>query len=225
MRPSPEAPNPAATEPPAATKAAAVIDAVSEEATDDTVVAMVRPGEDAAVADQGRVLLRMLEHGRGPAVELAWPARAVDRERLYRVFRDCLGMRVALRDAAGRLFVRESPPGQPWQPNVDRYSGFARQPTGRLAAAERRDIRAIGRRHGLSRRAAAIRVFPRRVDALLLGGLSRLVGDGYADARSIRASYRLADGVVAVVGVQVDGRPVAGGVELGAAANTSCRSG
>ena len=187
-------------------------------------VTIVLPNEDPALAEEGRVLLRMLEHGRGPAIELAWPDRADDQERLYQTLRDCLGMRIALRDSAGRLYIANIPPGKHWQPSMDRYSGFARKPTGRLAAAERRDISTIAQHHNLSHQASAIRIFPRQIDAQLLGGLRRLVGKMYGRAHNIRAKYRLSNDGVTVTGILVDGRPLAGGVALAALANSGCRA-
>ena len=201
------------------------LDASQKKAKTENAVAIIRTGEDATLAEQGRVLLRMLEHGNGPTIELAWPDRAADRERLYRTFRDCLGMRLALRDVGGHLYIGTSPPGHAWQPNVDRYSGFARLPNGRLATAERHDILTIGRHHNLSRQVSAIRIFPRRVDAQLLGGLHRLVGGGYRKVRNIRANYHLLPDGVAVMDIRVDGKPLAGSVALAAPAKFGCRNG
>ncbi|MBT5081706.1 MAG: hypothetical protein HOK21_25390 [Rhodospirillaceae bacterium] len=177
----------------------------------DTVSAITDPVD---AATQGRVLLRLLEHGSGPAIELAWPQDAAERAELYRRFRDCLGMRVALSRRVGELFVAKSPPGQNWQLNGDRYSAFARQPTGRLTTAEREDLRAIARRHGLSPRSPALRIFPRQVDAQLLGGLDRILAGGYGRSKQIRARYYLRKHTILLRDIQVDGRPIAGSVAL-----------
>ncbi|MBT6428423.1 MAG: hypothetical protein HOK30_12230 [Rhodospirillaceae bacterium] len=175
-----------------------------------------RPATDVkAVAAQGRVLLHLLEHGQGPAIELAWPGNADQRARLYHKFRDCFGMQVALARHGGELFIAGSPRGQSWQPNRDRYSGFARQPSGRLVAAERDDLHAIARRHGLPRDIPAMRIFPRRVDARLLGGLDQLLAGGYGKAASIRARHQLSGGRIIVRDIQVDGRAVPGMFDLG----------
>ncbi len=193
--------------------------------TTENAVAIIRTSEDAELAEQGRVLLRMLEHGNGPTIELAWPDRAAERERLYRTFRECLGMRLALLDVEGHLYIGTSPPGHAWQPNVDRYSGFARKPNGQLATAERRDILTISRHHSLPRAVGAIRIFPRRIDAQMLGGLHRLVGDGYGEARNIRANYQLLPDGVAVMDIRVDGQPLAGSVALATPVKSGCRGG
>jgi hypothetical protein len=183
--------------------------------TPNAKAAEVKAPNAKAITAQGRALLRLLEHGQGPAIELAWPRKADERARLYRRFRDCFGMRVALRRGGGELFIAGSPRGQSWRPNRDRYSGFARQPAGRLAAAERRDLRAIARHHDLPNWAAAMRIFPRYVDARLLGGLEQLLAAGYAKAGSIRARYHLRGGGIVVREIQVDGRAIPGSVDLG----------
>ena len=122
---------------------------------------------------------------------------------------------------AGELFVADSPPGESWRPNADRYSGFARQPSGRLAAAEREDLRAIARRHDLSPRSSAMRIFPRQVDAQLLGGLEQIMAGSYGQAKEIRARYHLRGDAILVGDIQADGRPVAGSISL----NSPCRRG
>ena len=68
-----------------------------------------------------------------------------------------------------------------------------------------------------------VRLFPRRVDALLLGGLRNLVGGDYAKYRAIRARYRLDGARVSVRDVIADGRSLIGRVDLTAAAR--CGSG
>jgi hypothetical protein len=170
--------------------------------------------DNAATADDGRVLLRLLEHGSGPGIEIRWPAQAAERERLYDVLKRCYGMRLALMDPQSRLFVRDGNPGDAWRPNLDRFSGFVRRPLGPLAGGERREAAAIRVRHSILSIAQPVRMFPRRVDALLLGGLKNLIGDGYGDRRTIRARYRLAGGAVIIEGVNVNGRPVPGRIDL-----------
>ena len=134
-------------------------------------------------------------------------------------------MRLALRDGKGRLYVANSNPGQAWQVDFDRFSGFARQPTGRLAATEHQDLSTIAQHHGLSRLVSAIRIFPRGVDAQLLGGLRRLVGAGYNKADNVRARYAFFANDITVIDIQVDGQAIAGGVMLVSPARSKCRIG
>ena len=126
---------------------------------------------DAEAAAEGRTLLRMLEHGSGPAIEIAWPASASVRAQLYRRFSACFGLRVAVLVGEDRLYIAEGTPGVPWRLNMDAYSGFMRQHDGDASSEESRELRRIRDVHRLTARGAPVRIFPRHVDAVLLGGL------------------------------------------------------
>lgn len=178
---------------------------------------------DAATAMQGRVLLRMLEHGTGPVIEIAWPTDSGTRASLYRQFSDCFGLRVAVLGTDGLLYTADSPPGRPWPLNLDAFSGFMRQHDASASRQETQELRRIRDVHGRTARGAPVRIFPRQVDAALLGGLQRIVGDGYAAHRSIRARYTLSGGRVYVDGVVADGQDKPGRVDLSASAGRACR--
>lgn len=179
---------------------------------------------DPVVEAEGRVLLRILEHGSGPEVEIAWPVSAIKRRALYRLFEACYGMEIALLDSAGRLYGSAGQAGRPWQPNLDRYSGFIRQPSGRLTPDEKGSVSRIRALHGGLRAASNVRLFLRRLDALLLGGLKALIGERYARASAIRAHYRRDGDSVLVEGIRLDGKPVLGQVDL-SKAGRRCQSG
>jgi hypothetical protein len=98
----------------------------------------------------------------------------------------CYGVKTALLDTRGRLFLSGEP--GPWKPNTDYYSGFMREVTGELSSRERDRARAIRTRHPSAAGASVVRLFPREVDSVLLGGLKRLLADGYADKNHIRAA-------------------------------------
>ena len=174
------------------------------------------------VAREGRTLLRLLEYGSGPDIELAWPDSAPRRARLHRRLRDCYGMRIALMDRGERLFTAAGPAGAPWDPNLDRYSGFIRHPAGRPVPGEAGEAAQIRAHHGPLWGAHTVRLFPRNLDALLLGGLRRLVGPDYGAHRTIRAHYRLDGANLIVERVEADGRALPGRIDLGAA-SPSCR--
>ncbi len=180
---------------------------------------------DAAAVSEGRTLLRKLEHGSGPAIEIAWPDSLSGQTRLYRRFNDCFGLRVAVLAGEDRLYIAASPPGAPWRPNLDAYSGFMRQHDASASQAEARELRRIRDRHSLPRQSAAVRIFPRNVDALLLGGLQQIVGADYAKRKTIRARYVLLRNQVFVEGVRADGRPIAGRIDLTPASRRACRTG
>jgi hypothetical protein len=165
-------------------------------------------------ADDGRIRLRLLEHGQGPSIEIAWPPAAVERRRLHDLFTRCYGMRSAVLDGQGDLYGADGPAGRSWPVNFDRYSGFIRKIDGRLAALEEAKAARIRLRHGVDPAAPLVRLFPRSIDAQLLGGLGRLAGARYHGARQIQAVYRLAGGKLWVDSVRVDGQPVAGSVAL-----------
>jgi len=106
---------------------------------------------------------------------------------------------------------------------MDRYSGFVRQAEGRIAPAERAEADRIAARHRLAPAAAVVRVFPRGVDASLLGGLYGLLGEGYAGAAAIRGRYRLDGGRLVVTDITADGRPLARAVALSPVRGGRCR--
>ena len=240
LRPAPrkaaQEPTPAPIEPlkPAPEPPAPAQVALAGEADDglwDEPAETAAPAEAAVAAPsetalgEGRVWLRILEHGSGPAIEIAWPAAPADREELFRRFDRCFGMRVALMDGEGRLYTREGEPGRPSAVDLDRLSGFVRQPAGALAAAERRQIADLSAYHRARSGLTPVRLFPRGVDAFLLGGLRHLIGEGYMDAQRLRARYRLAGTSVQVEAITVDARPVPGRIDLGQAARAACRQG
>ena len=172
---------------------------------------------------EGRTLLRLLEHGSGPTIELAWPDAAGNRENLFALLGRCFGMQVALMDAEGRLYVADSQPNAPWNLNLDRFSGFIREPSGDLSRQERRAAERVRAHHAVLGSASPVRVFPRIVDAHLLGGLRRLVGESYATAQAIRARYRLSGRRLVVEQIVADGRMIEGRLELPPVARGACR--
>ncbi len=232
LRPRPPAPRPEITPATHNPVPSATPPVPAETAADSPKAAAPRtatpdpgPRTDELAAGEGRALLRILEHGSGPTIDIAWPAASGERERLYHQLKSCFGMRPALMDGGGRLYAADGRPGEPWAINLDRHSGFVRQARGQVTADERRDVGAIAARHAGLADAAPVRVFPRAVDALLLGHLRHAVGDGYAQARVIRAAYRLSGDGVAVESIEVDGRRVEGRIDLAAAAARGCRAG
>jgi hypothetical protein len=172
---------------------------------------------------EGRTLLRLLEHGSGPIVELAWPDGARHRERLYARLVQCFGMQVALMGADDRLYVADGRPNTPWNLNLDRFSGFIREPAGTLSREERQAADRIRAQHNALVSASLVRVFPRTVDARLLGGLRQLLGEHYASVQSIRARYKLSGSRLVVEQIVADGRRIQGTLELPPVASGVCR--
>ncbi len=171
----------------------------------------------------GRELLRILEHGEGPAIEIAWPGSSAQRDRLHGVLQRCYGMRLALIDRAGGLYLDVGPRGNRWPIDLDRFSGFGRRPNGHITSAERRDADRVARYHHGLPATDPVRLFPRAADAALLGGLAHLLGGDYRAAKSITASYRLRGLRVTVGDLRIDGRRVAGRIDLSRGATAACR--
>ena len=180
-------------------------------------------GVDAEAVGTGRALLRILEHGEGPGIEIAWPGTIAQRERLYDVLRRCFGMKLALIDRAGGLYLDDGPKGRTWPINLDRFSGFVRRPNGGITSDERRAAGRVARYHRRLPATDLVRLFPRATDAALLGGLAHLLGDVYRESKSITASYRLRGGRVTIGDIRVDGRRVSGEIDLSRGASRACR--
>ena len=172
---------------------------------------------------RGRPLLRLLEHGDGPRIDIAWPESAGARERLFQSFARCYGMVVALMAPDGNLYSDQSDTA-PWAINLDRFSGFVRQ-SGQLGTSgERIWSLKILRRHPMAAGAATVRLFPRAMDALLIGGLHKLLGDDYGSAKSIDARYIQRGDAVVIDDIMANGLPVSGRIDLSHAAGRKCQS-
>ena len=169
---------------------------------------------DAATVADGRVLLRVLEQGAGPTIEIAWPEGTDARSRLYERLRNCFGMEVAMMDSHGQLFGLNDPISSPWRIDRDRYSSFVRDAGATATAGERDLASAIRRRHGGLSSARIVRVFPRNMDAVLLGGIRKLSGQEYESARMIHAGYELSAGELLVSNVSVDGSQSRGNISM-----------
>jgi hypothetical protein len=156
--------------------------------------------------------LRLLEHGQGPTVEIAWPDHPVARNRLYELLRRCHGLRSAL--LRGEEMLLSTGSGDAAGFDRDRHSGFVRAVSGALPATEARIVRALSARHGAAD-APVVRLLSRQFDARLLGGLHHLVGPGYRRAKSVTARYAVAGRVVLISGIVVDGIAHAGRIEIG----------
>ena len=178
---------------------------------------------DRATRREGRALLRLLEYGKGPTIEIAWPESEVSRNRLYRYFRQCFGMLNALMDRDGQLYGETGPMGRPWAIDLDRYSSFVRHPSGQRIAAERSRARSISSRHGIGG-GRMVRIFPRNIDAAILGGLQKIIGQGYGTARTVTATYRPDGNTLVLAAIRVNGQPMPGTINMGGLRRRGCRA-
>ena len=181
---------------------------------------MVKPGHPSLEIDikltsiaEGRALLRLMEHGKGPSIEIAWPASDRKRQQLYRLFSTCFGMRSALMDQQQRLFIDTGAPGEMWRPDFDRLSGYMRQTAGLIPAEEQRQLEAIERHHG-GIGGIPVRLFPRRIDAVIFGGLHEAAVNSHGTTNNIRARYEIEKGAVLISNILINGRPVTGRLNL-----------
>lgn len=180
--------------------------------TSDGSVATIFP--QSTTVHKGRTLLRILEHGDGPEIQIAWPKKSPQRDRLFDVLVRCYGLRVALMDGKGRVYVAKGSQGRPWAINLDKLSGFVRQTTGEQPSAERSQLTSIRNYHQMLFKGIPVRMYPRRTDAHLLGHLRALVGNTYQNSKQIQAHYRLEGNKPMVEHIEVDGRRVAGKIYL-----------
>lgn len=185
----------------------------------------IDPAEASPVLTEGRVLLRLLENGRGPAIEIAWPDDEAGANGLYRLLEQCYGMRIALLDAEGRLWGGDGAQPRGGAIDLDRFSGFVREPKGFAPAEESRRAAALKARYAGAETARVVRVFPRAVDAALVGGLRQLLGSRYDGAQTIRAAY-VRDGVaLAIDAIVVDGVAARGRIIFAPAREETCGQG
>ena len=161
----------------------------------------------------GRVLLRLLETGKGPSIEISWPASETERARLYRLFTHCFGMETALLDGHDKLYRINGTPGQAWRPNLDRFSSFMRKPTGGLSKEEVREIQNIRKHHAVTG-GTPVRLFPRNIDAVLLATLKDHLEEEYETNQDITASYFLNGNDVTVSQIRINGRNTTASINL-----------
>lgn len=162
---------------------------------------------------EGRALLKILETGKGPNVEIGWPAGGRAQQALYQAFTACLGLRSGYLDEKGRVFLKGGAAGYPAKINADDTSLFLRQIVGDISATERRLLNDIKQYHGLHK-AQPVRLFNRAVDAALLGGVFRVLPNGVLNNPHIQATYQLNQGAVIIHQIKVNEQPVRGLLKL-----------
>lgn len=158
----------------------------------------------------GRPLLRLLEHGEGPLIEIAWPGHRVARSKLYDLLARCHGLKTVL--LRGQEILMAAAGNTEDAFNSDRHSGFLRAVIGASPKQEQRVLAALQARNGGG--ATPARLLSREFDARLLGGLDRLVGSDYRNAKRVTARYAVAGATVLVGGLSVDGRLIEGRIEI-----------
>ena len=166
---------------------------------------LISQNENDTVAN-GRVLLRQLENGNGPEIQIAWPDQTRLKEKIYDILNKCYGMQTALMNSKDELFHSAGPSGVRWAINMDKMSGFIREVSGRIPQAEHLHVRRINQKHPNENFISTIRIFPRVVDAHLLMNLRSLAGENYSTSKNISAAYGLKNKSILIKHVRLDGK-------------------
>ena len=140
----------------------------------------------------GRVLLRQLENGKGPEIQIAWPNQKRLKEKIYDILNKCYGMQTARMNSKDELFHSAGP------------SGFIREVSGLIPQAEQLHVRQINRKHPNEDFKSTIRIFPRIVDAHLLKNLKSLAGEKYSSSKNISAAYGLRNNSILIKDIRLD---------------------
>ena len=168
----------------------------------------------ATTIAEGRALLRILEHGKGPSIEIAWPRSKSQRLRLFSLLTQCYGLQAGVVAADEAAYVLNPGNGKVSPLDLDRTSGFVRVVSGAPVPNEAAAFRRLRRSVANPSAATPVRTFPRRFDALLLGGLQVIAGNAYANGTAIRATYKIEDKRLLVSGISIDGSRRAGAIDL-----------
>ena len=112
---------------------------------------------------KGRVMLRNIEHGKGPSITVHWPQNDQNVNRLYQVMTRCFGMQSLVLGNDQEFYDLKGKA----EPNTDYFSHYMRYASGMLPLPESR-LRALA----VAKQGKLVRLYPRNFDALLLGVLS-----------------------------------------------------
>ena len=164
----------------------------------------------------GRALVRLLEHGSGPNIRLAWPDGRRNRENLFKMLSTCFGMKTGVMDRHGSIYNEGTAPGSPWPIDGDQYSGFLRHADGVLAPSEAKLVNRIVGRHHLAPQSKVVRIFPRAFDASLLAGISRIANRDLREGLNVSARYEMTGGGLNVSKVVVNENPMSGQIKFSA---------
>ncbi len=174
----------------------------------------IKPAIKVNTLEKGRVLLKKLEYGKGPQIEVGWPKELAQKQELYSVFTKCFGLKTAGLNSSKQLFVNSSGGNRALTLNMDTTSGFIREIHGDISRSEHGEIIQIEQKHPYQTFESFVRIFPRHVDASLLQGLHLVLGDVFPKAKQIKASYRLTGYDVEVFEISADTQMFPGSFHL-----------
>lgn len=150
----------------------------------------------------GEPLLYLAEAGMGPTITLDWPREPAHRDAIFSTF-TCEGMFVALYDG-NNIYRRNSGRGVAWTAEPSKYSAYLRPIVAPATAKEEAMIASLTMLHG--RRGKPVRIFRRKLDAVLLGGLSKFLGTNLSNAQHVHGRYHVSDAAIFVIISSVDSR-------------------
>lgn len=150
-------------------------------------------------------LLQQVEAGKGPSIEINWPAQSNQRQALFSTLVDCLGV---------GLGVLVNGSVTPIHDSGRQYSRLVRMVGGKMVEREAR----FHRQSGIN--GVAVRLFPRHVDSRLLAGLAHIAPKPLSKYAQVQGVYVLAGGSLWVKNIYFDGTLSQGQVLL---ARGACR--
>ena len=166
------------------------------------------------ISENGRVLLRQLENGKGPEIQIAWPNQSNLKNKIYTILNKCYGMQTARMNSRDELFNANGLAGVRWAINMDKMSGFIREVSGSTPSVEQTQVHLINRKHPNENFKSTIRIFPRIVDANLLAKLRLLVGENYSNSQNINAAYGIKNNTIFIKNIKVDGESLGSDFQL-----------
>lgn len=177
---------------------------------------------DSVTVSEGRVLLKLLETGKGPNVEIAWPHQIIQQDKLFNAFQTCLGLRTGLMTGTGEFYLLHGTAGSPALINPDETSLFLRQIVGKISKSEQAILSKIKKRHAVER-GQPVRLFNRVVDAALLGALAEFFPKNSDNSLDVRAHYGLSSNAISVENISINGEHKEGTIRLGLGLLGKCR--
>lgn len=162
---------------------------------------------NADMINQGHVALQQIEKGKGPSIEIAFPAQMHDRVALFHQLHQCYGMEIALLNDKGKLYHLSSQSGQAWQFNQQYYSQMLRAVHGESVDAEINILNAIRQHHQLSvENTQAVRILPRQIDAIMIGALLSLASNHNNKNINIKAHYDIENQQIYLHDININGQ-------------------
>ena len=151
--------------------------------------------------------LDLLEKGKGPHIQIAWPQNPQEQAHIYQYLRDCSQMKTIVMSEKGLLYKLGGKKGQNWLIDTKKYSGFVRQTT-HLQADEHYQIDLIKQFHHGLQNAQAVRIFPRESDAQLLGAISQLLPANHQANFSFQGEYAYINNQLTLTNIHINNQPI-----------------